>query len=111
MRCCDVNDVYVGIVDEFVVRSVGFGVAGDGELGDEVLCAARGGAAGDCGDGVGYVRGVARGGVFEEVFYEGCIYILVSGHGCLSCWGGLRLTFGDASGSYSRVSKKLKRGD
>lgn len=72
MRRCDVDDVYVGIVDEFVVRSVGFGTAGDGELGDEVLRAAGGRGACDCGDGVAYVGGIAGGGVLEEIFHEGC---------------------------------------
>lgn len=75
MRGCDVDDVYVRIVDELVVRSVGLGTAGDGELGDKLLRAAGRRRTCDCGDGVGYVRGVAGGGVFEEVFYEGCMYL------------------------------------
>lgn len=66
----DVDDVDVGVLDEFVVGAVRFG--GGGALaGLEEVGGAGGGCGGGCGgDGVGDVGDLASGGIQHQIFGE-----------------------------------------
>lgn len=72
----DVDDVDVGVLDEFRVGAVGFGVGGGGDVAffEEVAGAGGGTAGGGGGDGVLDVVNVAGGWGDEEVEGEGFGY-------------------------------------
>ena len=70
----DVDDVDVGVLDEFFVRAVGFG-GGRALAGLKEVSGAGGGRGGGCGgDGVSDVADLAGGRVEHQVFGEFLCY-------------------------------------